>query len=258
VGGRHDRNRRPTKAERKEQARVERERIQREIAARSRNRKIGLGLVSVAAIGAITAAVLAGGGSGENLPSPEDLLARAGVAAQRAGCDAVATTPNYQPEDADGVHIGRDPRFLTAPGLDTYPTVPPASGPHNDLTLGRGSYSDPPPMDQALHSLQHGAAVIWYDPTAPRSVIDRITAFYEQDNDVGQGHVIVAPYDYPDQGEAGRLPAGVQMALAAWHRLQTCTAPDLAVAFDFTSQYAAPPAAGRSYIGEATEAGAGI
>ena len=33
--------------------------------------------------------------------------------------------------------------------------------------------------------------------------------------------MIVAPYDYPDQGAAGTLPAGTQMALVAWHNVQS-------------------------------------
>ena len=33
------------------------------------------------------------------------------------------------------------------------------------------------------------------------------------------------------------------MALVAWHRLRTCDELDLAVAFDFTSQYSSPTAA---------------
>ena len=64
--------------------------------------------------------------------------------------------------------------------------------------------------------------------------------------------MIVAPYYFPDQSEQGSLPSGVQMALVAWHRLQTCAAPSLAAAFDFTSQYA-NTYPDRKYIGVARE-----
>ena len=43
--------------------------------------------------------------------------------------------------------------------------------------------------------------------------------------------MIIAPYSYPDQGTAGQLPDGVQMALVAWHRMQTCSSVSLPVAF---------------------------
>ena len=68
--------------------------------------------------------------------------------------------------------------------------------------------------------------------------------------------VIVAPYDYPDQGARGRSRSGTQMALVAWHKVQTCAKLNLAAAFGFTSSYSAPPFGQRPYKGEAPEAGA--
>jgi hypothetical protein len=261
---RSDPNRRPTKAERKERARLERERIQREMAARSRNRKIGIGLVSLAVAAAVGAAVISAASS-PGIPDPHDLLEQADAGAQQAGCGDVQTTGSYggvddpaSPSYTDRSHIGPGSPFEVMPPLGTYPTVPPASGPHADLTQGAGVYRDPPAMDRVLHSLEHGAAVIWYDPDAPSADIDSIRAFYQQNDPVGQGRVIVAPYDYPDGGEAGLLPPGTQMALLAWHRLQSCARPNLAAAFGFTSQFAFPTFGGRPYQGEAPEQGGAI
>jgi len=78
------------------------------------------------------------------------------------------------------------------------------------------------------------------------------------DVNVGQDKLIVAPYSYPSQGAAGKLPTGVQMALVAWHRLQTCTKVDLAAAFNFTARYEAPTYGGLKYLGEAREPQLGI
>jgi hypothetical protein len=259
-----DPNRRPTKAERKERARVERERIQREMASRSRNRRIGIGLVSLAVAGAVGAAVISTAGS-PDLPDPQVLLERADAGAQQAGCADVQTTGSYggvddpaAPNYFDRSHVGPGSAFQAMPPLGTYPSVPPASGPHGDVTLSAGVYRDPPSVDRLIHSLEHGAAVIWYDPDAPDAVIDGIRAFYQQNDPVGQDRVIVAPYDYPDGGEAGLLPPGTQMALVAWHRLQSCAQPNLAAAFGFTSQFASPTFGGRPYQGEAPEQGAAI
>jgi hypothetical protein len=246
-----------TKAERKEQARLEREEIRQRMARRKRTRTIGTVLVVVAIVAA-GAAVLAfsdGDGDGE-LAAPEELLTGAEQAAQAAACDDVRTVEPYGADDQ--THVG-DGAFPQVPDLSTYPSTPPTSGPHEVTTLPPGVYDSPPPIGPLIHSLEHGASVVWYDPAAPQAQIDRIVAFYEQDaGDVaaGQDRVIVAPYDYEAQGGAGSLPDGSQMALVAWHRLQTCGEPSLEVALDFTSRFAAPASLGRDYEGEAPEAGA--
>ena len=244
---------RPTKAERKEQARQEREAIQRQMASRKRNRTIGLSLVALAAVAVIvTVVVLQPEGADSELPTPDELLARAADASQSAGCTEVQTIGEYA--GADAAHIEGDERFPELPALDTYPSTPPTSGPHvGAATLPAGVYDSRPDIGIAIHSLEHGGTVVWYSPDAPQEQIDAITAYYNQDAPVGQDRVIVAPYDY--EGPGGQLPDGVQMALVAWHRMQTCATPSLEAAFDFTSQYSAPAFGDREYAGEAPEAG---
>jgi hypothetical protein len=129
--------------------------------------------------------------------------------------------------------------------------------------LPQGIYSSAPALDQAIHSLEHGAAIIWYDPSATGQDLERLRTFYREYGSMPEGSgqaqkIIVAPYDYPDQGDAGRLPAGTQMAVAAWHRLQTCAEVSLPVAFDFTAQYVVPPFGNERYRGEAPEPQAGL
>jgi Protein of unknown function (DUF3105) len=249
VPGRPDRTRRPTKAERKEQARLEREALQRRLATRKRRRTVGTVLVA----GAIGAGILAFTllPSGGDVPTPDDLIARASRAADAAGCGDVSTTPAFEPADQDRTHIGGG--AIGGPPLSAYPTTPPASGPHADTTLPAGVYDSVglAELYRSIHSLEHGASVIWYDPAAPAERVARVLDFYDrrlQDAQVGQDRVIVAPYDFP--GDAGGvLPGGTQMALVAWHRLRTCASVDLAVAFDFTSQYSFPTTDGRDYLG---------
>lgn len=263
-----DTNRRLTKAERKEQARLDRERIQQEMHARTRNRAIGIVLVAaaLAAIVAVVVIVQPGGDQASAVPTAQELLAQAPGASTAAGCDAVQTIgfyggvsgPKDSPDYADQSHIGADAKYPSMPALDTYPSIPPTSGPHNATPLSAGVYDTPPPIDQAIHSLEHGASIIWYSPDAPAAQIQSLNDFYGRrvsDESVGQDRLIVAPYDYPGQGAAGSLPVGTQMALVAWHRLQLCDQVNLAVAFDFTSQFSAPTAADRTYVGEAPEPG---
>jgi len=253
---------RPTKAERREEARLQREAIQRKMAARRRNRSIGLALVVVAAATAVVAVfVTASGGSG--IPSAQDLLKAAPAAVKTAGCDAVQTTPNYQnakgdDPDVDHTHIGSTTTFATPPPLSSYPTTPPASGPHDPTPLSAGVYPSPPGVYNAVHALEHGGTIIWYSPDASGEQLDQILAFYGQrqkEANVGQDRVIVAPYSYPSEGDAGTLPKGAQMVLVSWHRMQTCANVNLAVAFDFTSQYSYPSWNGRPWKGVAREPG---
>ena len=33
---------------------------------------------------------------------------------------------------------------------------------------------------RAIHSLEHGATIVWYDPSAPAGQIARLTEFYDR------------------------------------------------------------------------------
>lgn len=239
-------NHRVTKAERKEQARRERIELQRKAARSRRNRRIVVVGLAVIVAGI---AIFAFTRPGTEVPSPQDLLANVEDARTRAGCGDIEDVGPYQPRAQDRVHVAPE----TVPPLATYASIPPASGPHNEITFGAGVYSTPPPMDRVLHSLEHGAAVVWYAPDASGEELERIRAFYG-DEEVGD-RVIVAPYDYPEQGPAGVMPAGSRMSLVSWHHVQSCDELDLGAAFGFTSSYAAPPFGQRQYLGNAPEAG---
>ena len=139
------------------------------------------------------------------------------AATTSAGCDDVQTIGFYDgvddpnsPDYTDQAHIGNDERFPEMPALTTYPSIPPTSGPHANIPPGplpAGVYDDAPDLARAIHSLEHGATVIWYSPSASGAQLDQLKGFYDQTIDeaaVGQDRVIVAPYDYP--GEGGQLP----------------------------------------------------
>jgi Protein of unknown function (DUF3105) len=226
-----------TKAERKEEARRQRVELQRKMARSRRNRKVALGVVAVLVAGVAAFALTR---PQEALATPADLLENVDQARQTAGCGPVEDVGSYKPKSLDRGHV------TTPPPLSGYASVPPASGPHNPIPYGAGVYSTPPPIDRVIHSLEHGAAIVWYAPDVSGKELDRIRTFYEG-HTVAGSRVIVAPYDYPDQGAAGTLPAGTQMALVAWHNVQKCANVNLAAAFGFPQ---------RPYKGEAPEAGA--
>lgn len=247
---------RQTKSARRDEARRKRIELERQMARARRNRTIAI-VVAVIVVAGIAAFALTRPKS-ESVTSTRasSLLASAKTEAATAGCTDVQQIAPYQPVDQDRAHIGADAGPTEMPALSTYPSVPPTSGPHSGTPLGAGVYASPPPLDQLIHSLEHGAAIVWYDPSASGQALTDIQDFY-RDPEVGS-RVIVAPYDYPDQGAAGSLPAGTGMALVSWHHLETCTDVNLAAAFGFTARYAAPSFPGQDYLGDAPEPGAAI
>jgi hypothetical protein len=236
---------RTTKAGRKEQARREREELQRKMERAKKTRRVALFaafvLVAGVAVFALTRPTTA-------VADPAELLRQASSAKEAAGCGSVENVGPYQPQDQDQAHVEAE----AVPPLSSYPSSPPASGPHNQTTQRAGVYETPPRIDRVLHSLEHGAVVVWHAPDSSGEELDRLRAFF---GGPSGDRVIVAPYDYPDEGPAGRLPSGTRMALVAWHHVQLCGQVSLPAAFDFSASYGAPPYEGRAYLGNAPEAG---
>lgn len=56
-------------------------------------------------------------------------------------------------------------------GTVDYEMDPPAGGPHNQVWLNCGVYSEPQVNENAVHDLEHGAIWITYDPALPESEI---------------------------------------------------------------------------------------
>ncbi len=221
--------------------------LQRKAAHSKRNRRLALVVVAAIVVGVGAFAMTR---PSTAVATPGELFRAAADAKRAAGCGAVEDVGSFQPEDQDRSHVTSAGEM---PPLSSYPSIPPASGPHNATTLSAGVYTSPPSIDRVIHSLEHGAAVVWYAPGAAGEEVDRLREFYGRST--AGARVIVAPYDYPDQGAAGSLPAGTQMALVAWHHVESCARVSLAAAFDFSAKYADPPFGQRTYLGNAPEAG---
>jgi len=238
----------PNRLARKEEARKERERIRRKIARRRLYRRSGQVAIALLVVGGLIFFLTR---PNAKLNSEEQSLLAEGSAQatlSAAGCDAVQTIPPYDPDSADRTHIGAA-GFETPPPLSTYSSVPPVSGPHNSTPLTGGVYADPPDIYQTIHSLEHGAVIIWYDPSAPAAELATLQTFFQKTGE--HDKVIVAPYSYPDQGDAGVLPAGKQMVMVAWHHMQTCDSLTLPVGYAFVHSYTTGPKS--AYKGDAPE-----
>src|SRR5438093_3453405 len=239
----------PNRLERKEAARQARERLRRQMARRRTYRRLGIALIAAVLVAGI--ALLATRPKGAALTKEERaLLAQAPAAMKTAGCGAVQSIKPY-PNNEDRTHITGGSEVTTNPPLSTYPSTPPVSGPHNPTPLAAGVYPSPPDVYMAIHSLEHAAVIVWYAPGTTSDELAKLQTFFAKPNE--QTKVIVAPYDYPDQGAAGKLPAGKQMVLVAWHHMQTCSQVNLAVAYDFVAHYRYPAPKGLSYDGTAPE-----
>ncbi len=171
------------------------------------------------------------------------------IAPGTQGCTEVQNVGPYDPADENQLHVEQ------LPPLSTYPSQPPASGPHTSVPQPAGVSETPPDLAAAIHSLEHGAAVIWYAPGVTAGPgFAPIADFVAANGD----HTIMAPYDYPDAGPDGALPEGTALALVAWERVQYCEDLSLEAVRTFLSSYRAPPLEGGTYIGNAPEAGVPI
>ncbi|MFB6303629.1 MAG: DUF3105 domain-containing protein [Haloferacaceae archaeon] len=104
----------------------------------------------LAAAGAVALGGCLGGGSGgggiESKPLPD-----------RGDESLLSDVESFPSEGTEHVERG------TTVEYDTYP---PTSGPHYSGTVEAGFYEETPPMGDIVHTLEHGAVVIYYDPEA--------------------------------------------------------------------------------------------
>jgi hypothetical protein len=71
-----------------------------------------------------------------------------------------------------------------------YPQSPPPGGDPNAAWLNCGVYTEPVPNENAVHSLEHGAVWITYDPALPAEDVATLQAFADN-----QSYVLVSPYE---------------------------------------------------------------
>jgi len=239
-----------SKKERKEEARAQRlKKAEAERRRKRRNRLIywgsGVLVVLLIAVFIVTQGAADKAASKKVADSISKLLAAAPADAKTAGCSKVSEVDPYSPPGRDHDHIGSG-TSPTAPSLATYASLPATSGPHDQAPQDAGAYTTPPDVFKAIHSLEHGAVVFWYDPSTPPAALAADTAAVNKYLD----HVVMAPYDYPGNGKASTLPTGTSFALTSWHKLQTCKlVPAPSVLVDFMSKYRWPTLGGGPFQG---------
>ncbi|TFD61644.1 DUF3105 domain-containing protein [Cryobacterium suzukii] len=101
----------------------------------------------------------------------------------------------------------------------TYEQTPPAGGEHNPAWLNCGVYEQPVPDENAVHSLEHGALWVTYNPSIADAELDALKAL------LPSSYVVLSPHD--------DLPAPI--VLSGWNaQLQVDSADDPRIAEFFT------------------------
>lgn len=71
----------------------------------------------------------------------------------------------------------------------TYEQIPPVGGVHNSAWQNCGVYNEPIRSENAVHSLEHGAIWITYDPTLPAAELEKLKALTKQ-----SGYRLLSPF----------------------------------------------------------------
>jgi hypothetical protein len=189
--------------ERKEQARKYRE-LQRKRAARraSFRRASIFFVIGLAAIGAFYWF--------NRAPAVTPLAAEVRATADAAGCGAI-TVP-------EGPAPSRE--HLPAGNSYDYPHHPATAGPHDPSPLPIPPHTYTDPLDDrethAVHNLEHGSVIAYYRADGDGALGARAVAALDAVADASKNS-IAAPYT--------QLPAGTQVAFAAWNKLMSCSGP---------------------------------
>ena len=73
----------------------------------------------------------------------------------------------------------------------TYDPLPPVGGPHSKAWLACGVYTTTVPNENAVHSLEHGAVWVTYQPDLPAADVAKLA----QLQGVNSNYVLVTPYE---------------------------------------------------------------
>ncbi|GAA1806818.1 DUF3105 domain-containing protein [Agromyces neolithicus] len=96
-------------------------------------------------------------------------------------------------------------------GVVDYAQTPPAGGEHNPAWLNCGVYDQPVPNENAVHSLEHGAVWVTYDPSLSDADLETLKS------KLPSTYIVLSPFD--------DLPSPI--VLSAWNsQLQVDAADD--------------------------------
>lgn len=110
-----------------------------------------------------------------------------------------------------------------------YNTMPPTSGPHYAQPASAGYYTETPPLGELVHSLEHGAVVIYYDPARTSPAANESLQKFSQAHTGTWRSVIVAPNPSEDPESA--------YVLTAWEHMLRMDSYDRRTVRAFLAEY---------------------
>jgi Protein of unknown function (DUF3105) len=146
------------------------EKFRQEQARKARNRRIGIAAAIVGGVAILALLVVS-------------FVLAPKAASYSAGGDGV-DIPGVETFENTSAHVSTPV---------TYAQTPPAGGEHNPAWLNCGVYTEPVPSEYAVHSLEHGAVWITYDPAEVSD--DDIEALRAL---MPSRHAILSPYEGMD------------------------------------------------------------
>jgi len=190
----------------------------RRVGANASDDGLPTGPIALVAVVGVTVAVIAylllfAGGGGDGSAADGDLPENGDPA-------LLEDVQQYPSEGNDHVSQGTDV---------SYETTPPTSGPHYGNPAAAGFYEEPPQLERIVHSLEHGAVVIYYDPAAlDAAARDHLQSLANEHTGTWSS-VIVAPHPEDDPESA--------YALTAWRHKLTTDDYDREVVRAFLAEY---------------------
>jgi len=132
---------------------------------------------AAAGVAVVVAVVLATGGGSSGISEATVKKAVTG-----AGCTYRTVKPFPPKKDRTalkgGYHL--DVPSLSTPTKGLWSTSPPSAGAHYGLWAVWGFYRQPVNPRQVVHNEEHGGVIIWWGPKVPKSTVDQLERFYEQ------------------------------------------------------------------------------
>lgn len=185
-------------------------------------RKTMLTIISGLVVGAILIAIPVATG-----------LANAAEKKRKAAVGYV-TTPTAAAKAADCTGVRNDkmsPAAQHTPDRVNYDTAPPSSGKHNPDPLPDSIHfyaqSEHPSIERAVHLLEHGFVLGWYDTKLPADQVAKLKAA----SAAAGNRFVAVPWDRQD------FAADRHFALTAWGRTQRCGTVSAKVISEFVDKY---------------------
>jgi hypothetical protein len=245
--GKHETRR----ANRDRRQRIEEMRKQQRAAERRKN-FLFVGSAIVVAIILIAAAVIPAylHDRSEKAKSKAGFQAKPTAAESKAGCLGV----HNDPLSPAGQHTTAAINYAKTKYGDTRngtPPIPPTGGQHNPVSLGDTNrfypLSEEPRPERAVHDLEHGYIVIWYDAKLPASEVTKLQAMAKQPS---LSRLLVVGWSQGD------LPADKHVVLTAWGRTDRCETVSDAVVNAFYEKHLNSSLAPEAGVGPITGADA--